>query len=52
MIAWESCVVNVVGRFTVTVKYMDTIKIGFSSISDASEMSADGEGMNKYRIKT
>lgn len=38
--------------FTVTVKYMDTIKIGFSPISSPEEISSDSAGINNYKIKT
>ena len=38
--------------FTVTVKCMDTIKIGFNSTADSDEINASSDGINNYKIKT
>lgn len=43
---------NIAATYTVTVKYMDSIKIGFSSIESSDDISADSEGINNYKIKT
>ena len=43
---------HVSATYTVTVKYMDSIKIGFNQIESCDEIFSDSEGINNYRIKT
>lgn len=43
---------TVSAEYQVTVRYMDSIKIGFSLIDEAEDMSADDECLGLYKIKT
>lgn len=43
---------NVSAEFEVTVKYMDTIKIGFTSIDELEDITPDHPSIGTYKIRT